>query len=300
MKKVIIPILVVAVIIGVCVALAFAKRPQSSVYSSYRIPTGTMRMIAHQGYSAVAPGNTLPSYEAAGKSDFWGAECDIQRTKDGVWVLSHYDDIEEMTDGTGLISEQTYDELLAFNVDTGNNIENYPNLKLTRLEDYLDVCKQYGLHPIIEFKENTDPSYVHEVTELLAAREEKDMFIIITSGRKLCLKVKELMPTLPVYYIVSYEEVSRETIEFAVNNHLDGMDIHVYHPDDYVKDVVASGLDVFVWTIDDMDNCERFYKLGVHAITTNSITQEKPAGNFVQQCIWALRDGWYKRTAKEQ
>lgn len=300
MKKVLIPILVVIIMIGVCAVLAFVNKSKSSVYASYKIPTGTMRMIAHQGYSAVAPGNTLPSYEAAGKSDFWGAECDIQRTKDGVWILSHNDDIEDMTDGTGLISEQTYAELMEFNVDTGNNIENYPNLKLTKLEDYLDVCKQYGLHPVIEIKENADTAYLHEVADILSAREEKDMFHVISGGREICTTMKELMPTLPVYYIVSYEEVSRETIEFAVSNHLDGMDIHVYHPEDYVKDVVASGLDVFVWTIDDMGNCKKFYKLGVNAITTNSITQEPPAGNFVQRCLWALRDSWYQRTAKEQ
>lgn len=50
-----------------------------------------MRMIAHRGYSAVAPENTLPSYIAAGKSSFWGAECDIHRTKDGAWILMHDD-----------------------------------------------------------------------------------------------------------------------------------------------------------------------------------------------------------------
>ena len=94
-----------------------------SVYSTYSIPAGAVRMIAHQGYSAVAPGNTLPAYEAAGKSDFWGAECDIQRTKDGVWILMHNDTVDAMTDGTGEISELTYAEIMEFNVDSGNNIE---------------------------------------------------------------------------------------------------------------------------------------------------------------------------------
>ena len=37
-----------------------------------------------------------------------------------------------------------------------------------------------------------------------------------------------------------------------------GMDIHVFHPKKYVKAVVASGLDVFVWMIDDLGNCEKF------------------------------------------
>lgn len=267
-----------------------------SVYSSYRIPSGTMRMIAHQGYSSVAPGNTLPAYEAAGKSDFWGAECDIQRTKDGVWILMHNDSVDAMTDGTGEISELTYAEIMKFNVDSGNNIENYPALKVARLEEYLDVCKKYGLHPVIEIKEKADPDYLYEVAGILSGRDEKDMFYVISFGREICLKMKELMPSLRVYLIVSYEDVSQENIDFAVSNNLDGMDIHVYHPEDYVKAVVASGLDVFVWTIDDMGNCEKFYRLGVNAITTNSITQETPAGNAFQRFLWLLRDFGYKLT----
>ena len=51
--------------------------------------------------------------------------------------------------------------------------------------------------------------------------------------------------------------------------------------------------DIIVWTIDDMDSVERFYELGVNAITTNSITQEKPQGNIFQQFLWAVRDLFY-------
>lgn len=267
-----------------------------SVYSSYRIPSGTMRMIAHTGYSAVAPGNTIPAYIAAGESDFWGAECDIQRTKDGVWILMHDETVDKMTDGTGRVDELTYAEIMELNVDDGNNIENYPGLKVATLEQYLDTCRQYGLHPVIEIKSNADPAYMNEVAAILSAREEKDMFYVISFGREICVKMKELMPSLRVYYLISFEDVSQEDIDFAVGNHLDGMDIHVFLPDDYVKSVVASGLDVFVWTIDDIDNCDRFYKLGVNAITTNSINQEKPEGNVFRQILWFMRDEWYKLT----
>ena len=96
MKKAISVLLTVLLLLGLSVP-AFA----ASVYESYRIPAGSVRMIAHMGYSAVAPANTLPSYIAAGESNFWGAECDIQRTADGVWILMHNDTVDAMTDGTG-------------------------------------------------------------------------------------------------------------------------------------------------------------------------------------------------------
>ena len=289
MKKAISVLLTVLLLLGLSVP-AFA----ASVYESYRIPAGSVRMIAHMGYSAVAPANTLPAYIAAGESNFWGAECDIQRTADGVWILMHNDTVDAMTDGTGPVMEKTYAEMMELNVDVGNNIDQYPGLKVATLEQYLDVCKEYGLHPVIEIKESADPEYMDEVAAILSAREEKDMFYVISFGREICVRMKTLMPALRVYYIISYEDVSRENIDFALESGLDGMDIHVFHPEDYVKDVVNSGLDVFVWTIDDLDNAERLYNLGVNAITTNSLTQEKPDGNIFQQIIWFFRDFFYK------
>ena len=254
MKKAI-SVLLTALLLLVLFVPAFAV----SVYESYRIPAGSVRMIAHMGYSAVAPANTLPSYIAAGESNFWGAECDIQRTADGVWILMHNDTVDAMTDGTGPVMEKTYAEMMELNVDVGNNIDQYPGLKVATLEQYLDVCKEYGLHPVIEIKESADPEYMDEVAAILSAREEKDMFYVISFCREICVRMKTLMPALRVYYIISYEDVSRENIDFALESGLDGMDIHVFHPEDYVKDVVNSGLDVFVWTIDDLDNAERLY-----------------------------------------
>ena len=247
-----------------------------TVYSSNKIPYGAMRMIAHMGYSAVAPGNTLAAYLAAGKSDFWGAECDIQRTKDGVWVLIHDDTVDAMTDGTGKVSEMTFEQISALTVDAGNNLAQYPGTKIATLTEYLDVCNQYGLHPVIEIKPNSDVNTMDELAALLSARNDKDMFVIICFNRAICLRIKELMPEMPVYLLIDFQGVSQEDIDFAVEHHLDGMDVHRFLPDDYIKAVVASGLDVFVWTIDDLENAERVYELGVTAITSNALTQEKP------------------------
>ena len=292
MKKAISLILSLIIILG-CALYVFADGGAMSVYSSYKIPSGTMRMIAHRGYSAVAPGNTLPAYIAAGKSDFWGAECDIRRTKDGVWILIHNETVDDMTDGTGKVSEMTWDEISGLTVDSGNNLESYPGTKIATLQEYLDVCKEYGLHPVIEIKESVGVEYMDELAEILSAREDKGMFVIISFGREICVRMKELIPEIPVYYLIGYENVSQEDIDFAVNNHLDGMDIHVFLPDDYIKAIIDSGLDIFVWTIDDIPNAERFYELGINAVTTNSLTQEKPEGTPEQMIKWALRDFKY-------
>ena len=269
-----------------------AESGGKSVYYSNKIPKGTMRMIAHAGYSAIAPSNTLPAYRAAGESDFWGAECDIQHTKDGVWVLMHDDTVERTTDGEGAVKDLTYNEILEFNIDDGNNLDKYPNTKVPTLEEYLDVCKQYSLHPVIEVKATVDVASMDGLCEILSAREDKDMFVIITFGRELCLKIKESAPDIPVYLLVD-EKATQNDIDFAVNNHLDGMDIHVYSDKEFIKAVTKTDLDLIVWTIDDYGSVNRFYKYGITAITSNTFNESEPEGSIFKKIIWKVRDFIY-------
>ena len=48
---------------------------------------------AHRGVTAVAPENSIPSYEAAVENGYYSAECDIRLTSDNQWVLIHNSDV---------------------------------------------------------------------------------------------------------------------------------------------------------------------------------------------------------------
>lgn len=73
---------------------------------------------AHRGASQYLPENTLSAFYAGIQMGANGIETDIHRTKDGVLVLFHDDLLDRVTDGTGNISDYTYQELLQFHVFT--------------------------------------------------------------------------------------------------------------------------------------------------------------------------------------
>ena len=52
-----------------------------------------------------------------------------------------------------------------------------------------------------------------------------------------------------------------------------------------------------VWTIDDTETAEQYYKWGVRDFTTNALTQGRPKGNTFQKILWDLRDLFYRLTA---
>ncbi len=242
-----------------------------SVYDSPRIEPGSMRMIAHQGYSAVAPGNTLPAYRAAGEAGFWGAECDISRTTDGVWILMHNDTVNATTDGTGSVNDMSYADICALTVDAGANIERYPNLKVPTLTEYLDVCAAYGMHPVIEVKERVADDEIDDLAALLSARAERDRFVLITFRRALAMRCRALLPDMPVYLLVN-ERATQDDIDFCVQNGLDGLDLRCRLSDEYVRSAQRAGLRIIVWTVDTLPGAERFYDLGVRDVTSNALT----------------------------
>ncbi|MCR5782045.1 MAG: hypothetical protein K6G90_04835 [Clostridia bacterium] len=280
-----------AFILTFCVLLpAFAAEAgELSVYSSNKIPSGSMRMTAHRGYSSVAPENTLPAFRLAGEYGFWGAECDTSPTADGVWVIMHDDTVDRMTDGEGKVRDLTWAEISGLTIDSGSNAEDYPDTKVPTLTEYLDVCKEYCLHPVIEIKGCATVDDMDSLAELLSAREEILTFTIISFSRELLVRIKELLPEVPAYLLITVGD-DEGSIDFCKANGIDGIDfVHVLD-DKLIKKVVSSGLYTMSWTVDDIGSAERLYKLGIRDITTNSLTQLIPDGNIFQELIWWFRD----------
>ena len=172
MKRVITIFLTVLLLVA-CTVPAVAASGVRSIYESYQVDADSVRMMAHRGFSALAPENTLPAFRLAGEYGFWGAECDTSPTADGVWIVMHDDTVDRTTNGEGKVKDLTYDEIRALTIDDGSNVENYPDTKVPTLTEYLDVCGEYGLHPVIEIKTCADLADMDSLAALLSTREDK-------------------------------------------------------------------------------------------------------------------------------
>ena len=92
-------LIVLIIIAGVCALNWYCKTADYELLKTQQQVT----LVAHRGYRAVAPENTTAAFEEAGKAGFWGAECDIYRTADGVWIVSHDTNSYRMMDKTAQI-----------------------------------------------------------------------------------------------------------------------------------------------------------------------------------------------------
>lgn len=94
------------------------------------------KMVCHRGARLSAPENTFASAEAALRLGGSIIELDIRQSADGVLYVLHDDTVDRTTDGSGLISEMSSEQVDA--LDAGSWFA--PRFKgegVPRLEDYL-------------------------------------------------------------------------------------------------------------------------------------------------------------------
>ena len=111
----------------------------------------TVIVLAHRGYSAKAPENTMAAFELALAVGADGIELDVHMTRDGEIVVIHDDTLDRTTNGKGPVSDQTMAELRE--LDAGSWFspefagERIPTLKLV-----LELIKDKDVLLNIEIK----------------------------------------------------------------------------------------------------------------------------------------------------
>ncbi|MBR4728254.1 MAG: InlB B-repeat-containing protein [Clostridia bacterium] len=255
--------------------------------------------VAHKGYQMVAPANTLPAYNAAGSAGFWGAECDIQRTSDGHWVLCH-GNMSEMTDVTGSISSYTLAQLQEIAITKGNYVSQYAGLTFCTLEDYLAACADYDMVPVIEVKDAPSNAQLSELATLLLAQPNADDIVIIAQESSILPYLRSQMPDTEMYYCTGQSSPSIDTIKNLWLDYGIGWDFHYSFvtdtaSDGRVREALTYGVPLMTWTTDDsynsMTQAQRIdatYASGVRYFTSGSSNLEAaPLENTATATMYA-------------
>lgn len=271
----IIAFLLVVVVTGGAVALnKYCQVKDYTVSSAGDIANDQTVMIAHRGFRAVAPENTAPAFEEAGKAGFSAIECDIYRTKDGVWVIQHDRHTYRMMDTNKFVEKATYEELKNADTDNGVNIDKYPNLKICTLEEYLQICEKYGMQAVIEFKEENNHEYYGEVIDL--CKKYPDVKVTFISFKFSDLQELRKLCDNDMMYLV--QKIEDEDIELAKTIDNCGIDFNGNKEENFENDAVQikkcldEGMLVGAWTIDDPAVMKKLVDVGVNLITTDCIT----------------------------
>jgi len=78
--------------------------------------------IGHRGAAGHAPENTIAAIRKGVSLGVDFVELDVQRTRDGRLVVMHDKLVDRTTDGTGMVSEKTWDELQLLDAGNGERV----------------------------------------------------------------------------------------------------------------------------------------------------------------------------------
>ena len=270
--------LLILAIIGGSIALhLYCKTPDYEVLETDKQETV---LIAHRGMRSVAPENTVPAFIEAGEHGYWGIECDVYRTADGVWVVTHDSNTYRMMDKTANVEKKTYAELMEMNVDNGSNIENYTDLKFCSLEDYLCVCNEYNMVAVIELKGKNNTEYYDELVSFVESFNVGTIYISFHFEN--LQKIRQYTDT-QMFYLVN--KISDEDIELAKSLPNCGIDFNGNKEENFESGAIQKCIDediaLAAWTINDLETLDKLFESGVDFITTDNIIKQK-SGNTIE------------------
>lgn len=252
----------------------------SSIFNNFGV-------IAHRGYSDVAPENTIPAFIAAAENGFTTVECDIEWTKDNVPVILHDATINRTArkeNGWGFFfrhkcSDYTYDELLKFDFGIWKG-EEYKGTKIPSFSELLDCSDEYGLNLYVEIKETSD--FDKEKAQILADTVKEagleDKVTWISFNADYLKTMSELMPESRLGYL-SKKTPTEDTISVLENLKNDTNEVFLdvkgsKMTEKASKMLEQSGFEFEAWTVDDSDDLDDLYSYDCKGITTNTLTED--------------------------
>ncbi|MBQ3666330.1 MAG: glycerophosphodiester phosphodiesterase [Lachnospiraceae bacterium] len=221
-------------------------------------------IAAHRGYSAEAPENTIPAFEAAIEhfSDY--VELDVQETKDGEVIVMHDSNFKRVAGVNKHVWEVTYDEIQNYDVGKWFSPE-FEGTSIPRLEDVLAMAKG-RLKLNIEIKLTGHEKNLEENVVRLIEEYDMEQECVITSFQKKALKnVKRSNPEIKTGYILKVAFG-----DFSGMMYADALSVqYAFASSAFINSAHSSGKKVYVWTVNSSDLIYEMIKRGADMIITD-------------------------------
>jgi glycerophosphoryl diester phosphodiesterase len=234
-----------------------------------------VEIIAHRGYSQLAPENTVAAFELAWKSGTDACELDLYLTADEQIVVIHDADAQRTTGVAAKIKESTVAELRQLDAGAWKEPK-FKGQRIPTLQEALATLPEGHRRFFLEIKD-TARIVPFLAKELESWKPRAGQLCLIAFDRAVARDAKAAMPWLPVYRLST--ELTPDLIRSAKEDGLDGLDLGQKSPltPALVQEIRDAGLKLYVWTVNKPEDVSRFAALGVDGITTDDPVMARAA-----------------------
>jgi glycerophosphoryl diester phosphodiesterase len=230
-------------------------------------------IVAHRGFSAKAPENTLSAFQAAIDAGAPAIELDVHATADDSVVCIHDNTVDRTTAGTGEVSEMTCRQLATLEAGAWKS-EEYEGEPIPLLTEALEMMLGHAL-TVVEIK---GAGIADMVWESIQAAGAEDNVVIISFKPAEIERMHEIAPQLPTGLLIggddfpegSSADVAAELVGRARASHASFLDTsHKPITPQLVTQLHRRGMALWVYTVNDEARMLELAAMGVDGLTTD-------------------------------
>lgn len=250
------------------------------------------RIIAHRGFSGVAPENTLAAFRRAIEIGADMIELDVLSSRDGAVVVIHSIDLGTTTNGSGRVDDLDLDDLRT--LDAGSWFaESFCGEHIPTLAEALDLVRNRILLNV-EIKteavsEDTAGGIVERVLGLVSERDMLEQALISSFDTRALEHVRILDSRFTTASLYN-KDVHRDMDPIEIMNAVGSSALSVSRAQierDTVVRCHSAGRPVFVYTVNKPDRMMDLVERGVDGLFTDRpdrMLQLAHTGQFGRRC----------------
>jgi glycerophosphoryl diester phosphodiesterase len=238
-------------------------------------PIGDPRpeIIAHRGFSARAPENTIAALRMALDAGADAVEWDVQVARCGTPVLFHDEVLDRTTDGSGPLRALTAVDLTT--LDAGSWFSpHFAGERVPTLRAALNAVGARAKRIYSEIKGQPQPRAVDRMLEEVQSAGLAQRTIFISMDWQALDQIRAMSREQSVGYIVEKRTRFEQAIAHVGSDRRALLDVDyriVLGMPQSTERALALGKELAVWTVNRVEDAEALWARGVTRITTNEV-----------------------------
>lgn len=228
-------------------------------------------IVGHRG-SQWGVENSAEAFINGALKGYHYLECDIKVAGDGTIVVSH-DDSTKRLGGNLAVNKASLDELKAETYTQTRGGITYTG-SICTLAEYLDICVEYNVLPLIELKwatgiNSNNQSGIPTLVQLIEEKGFRDRCIILTSMKPCLEYLRTRYPDIDLQHL-SWK-YSRKNFKWCKQWNINADIHHSAINRRIIKKYHNAGLKINTWTINSHSAYKKYAQMGCDFITTDNL-----------------------------
>jgi glycerophosphoryl diester phosphodiesterase len=241
----------------------------------------TIEIIAHRGYSAIAPENTIPAFLAALQQGAHSVEFDVQLSADRVPVAFHDITLDRLAGISGSVADLTLSQLQQ--LDVGSRFsDRFVETRIPTLSQVLDCLQNLDQFIYLDLKPHCPWSTadLEVILDLLITKGWENRAILCSFSETVLDRIRTCTRQFPIGYSVATSDKYAAKLELAAadGNAVTIAEYRIFlDRPEWIKLGRDRGVEAVVWTVDEPSDWHRLTDISIRRIITNSLLEPLPS-----------------------